>query len=81
MIAGRLWSAIQVSTAAGVCAVMDLVLEHPERYRGLVTQESFRLPEILANRFGSHLAAGGSKEVSAEVVLRGAPGHQRALPS
>ncbi len=81
MIAGRLWSAIQVSTAAGVCAVMDLVLEHPERYRGLVTQESFRLPEILANRFGSHLAAGGSKEVSAEVVLRGAPGRQRALPS
>jgi len=80
MIAGRLWSAIQVSTAAGVCAVMDLVLEHPERYRGLVTQESFRLPEILANRFGSHLAAGGSKEVSAEVVLRGAPGRQRALP-
>lgn len=80
MIAGRLWSAIQVSTAAGVCAVMDLVLEHPERYRGLVTQESFRLPEILANRFGSHLAAGGSKDVSAEVVLRGAPGHQRALP-
>jgi saccharopine dehydrogenase-like NADP-dependent oxidoreductase len=81
MIAGRLWSAIQVSTAAGVCAVMDLVLERPERYRGLVTQESFRLPEILANRFGSHLAAGGSKEVSAEVVLRGAPGRQRALPS
>jgi saccharopine dehydrogenase-like NADP-dependent oxidoreductase len=81
MIAGRLWSAIQVSTAAGVCAVMDLVLEHPERYRGLVTQESFRLPEILANRFGSHLAAGGSKDVSAEVVLRGAPGRQRALPS
>lgn len=79
MIAGRLWSAIQVSTAAGVCAVMDLVLEDPQRYRGLVTQESFRLPEILANRFGRHLAAGGSKEVSADVVLRGAPGRQRVL--
>src|SRR5579864_947226 len=55
MIAGRLWSAIQVSTAAGVCAVMDLVLEQPKRYRGLVTQESFRLPEILGNRFGRYL--------------------------
>ena len=81
MIVGRLWSAIQVSTAAGVCAVLDLVLANPERYRGLVTQESFRLPEILGNRFGQHLAAGGSKEISAQVVLRGAPGRQRALSS
>jgi saccharopine dehydrogenase-like NADP-dependent oxidoreductase len=81
VIAGRLWSAIQVSTAAGICAVLDLVLAHPERYRGLITQESFRLPEILANRFGQHLAAGGSKEVSSEVVLRGTPGHQRVLAS
>jgi saccharopine dehydrogenase-like NADP-dependent oxidoreductase len=79
MIAGRLWSAIQVSTAAGVCAVLDLVLADPERYRGLVAQESFRLAEILGNRFGAHLAAGGSKEISAQVVLRGAPGRQRAL--
>jgi saccharopine dehydrogenase-like NADP-dependent oxidoreductase len=79
LIAGRLWSAIQVSTAAGVCAVLDLVLAEPERHHGLVTQESFRLPDILANRFGSHLAAGGSKDISAEVVVSGSPGRQRAL--
>jgi saccharopine dehydrogenase-like NADP-dependent oxidoreductase len=78
IIAGRLWSAIQVSTAAGLCAVLDLVLRHPERHRGLVTQESFRLPDILADRFGRHLAAGGSKDVSADVVLSGAPGRQRS---
>lgn len=79
MIAGRLWSAIQVSTASGVCAVLDLVLTHPERHRGLVTQESFRLPDILSNRFGRHLAAGSSKDLSGDVVLSGAPGSQRAL--
>ena len=79
MIAGRLWSAIQVTTASGVCAVLDLVLTHPERHRGLVTQESFRLPDILSNRFGRHLAAGSSKDLSGDVVLSGAPGSQRAL--
>jgi saccharopine dehydrogenase-like NADP-dependent oxidoreductase len=78
IIAGRLWSAIQVSTASGLCAVLDLVLTHPNRYRGLVNQESFRLPEILANRFGKHLAAGGSKDVSADVIVSGTVGRQRA---
>ena len=78
IIAGRLWSAIQVSTASGLCAVLDLVLTHPQRRTGLVTQESFRLPDILANRFGRHLAAGGSKDISGDVVVSGAPGRQRA---
>ncbi|HEY4974602.1 MAG TPA: saccharopine dehydrogenase C-terminal domain-containing protein [Steroidobacteraceae bacterium] len=78
IIAGRLWSAIQVSTAAGLCAVLDLVVTHPERRAGLVTQESFRLPDILANRFGRHLAAGGSKDISGDVVVSGAPGRQRS---
>jgi len=54
------------------------VLMHPERRVGLVTQESFRLPDILANRFGRHLAAGGSKEISSDVVVSGAPGRQRS---
>jgi saccharopine dehydrogenase-like NADP-dependent oxidoreductase len=79
MIAGRLWSAIQVTTASGVCAVLDLVLTRPDRHHGLVTQESFRLPDILANRFGRNLAAGSSKDISGDVVLSGAPGSQRAL--
>ena len=78
IIAGRLWSAIQVSTASGLCAVLDLVLTHRQRRTGLVTQESFRLPDILANRFGCHLAAGGSKDISADVVVSGAPGRQRS---
>ena len=44
IIARRLWSAIQVTTAAGIAAVVDLVLSHPGRYQGLVTQEPSGCP-------------------------------------
>jgi saccharopine dehydrogenase-like NADP-dependent oxidoreductase len=77
LIAGRLWSAIQVTTAAGITAVVDLVLERQGRYSGFVAQEQFRLTDILANRFGRYYAPGGSKHVSSEVVASGEVGHQR----
>ncbi len=77
VIAGRLWSAIQVTTAAGVTAVVDLVLESRGRYRGFVAQERFRLTDILANRFGRHYAPGGTKHLSGELVVAGKVGHQR----
>jgi saccharopine dehydrogenase-like NADP-dependent oxidoreductase len=77
MIAGRLWSAIQVTTAAGITAVVDLVLREPGRYHGFVRQEDFSLVDVLANRFGRHYADGGSKDVSARMVAAGQTGHQR----
>jgi saccharopine dehydrogenase-like NADP-dependent oxidoreductase len=77
VIAGRLWSAIQVTTAAGITAVVDLVLEHKGHYGGFVAQEQFRLADILANRFGRYYAPGGSKQLSGEVVASGKAGHQR----
>ena len=77
VIAGRLWSAIQVTTAAGITAVVDLVLANPARYRGFVRQEDFALTDVLANRFGRHYATGGSKDVSARVIASGQTGHQR----
>jgi saccharopine dehydrogenase-like NADP-dependent oxidoreductase len=49
-IKGKLWSAIQVTTASSVCGVMDLVLRAPRR--GFVTQESILLHDFLANDFG-----------------------------
>jgi saccharopine dehydrogenase-like NADP-dependent oxidoreductase len=79
LIAGRLWSAIQVTTAAGITAVVDLVFNSPDRYHGFVAQENFRLPEILANRFGRYYAPGGTKDISSEVVVSGKAGHQRQL--
>jgi hypothetical protein len=77
VIAGRLWSAIQVTTAAGISAVVDLVLESKGRYSGFVPQEQFRLTEILANRFGRYYAPGGTKHLSGELVVAGKVGHQR----
>jgi saccharopine dehydrogenase-like NADP-dependent oxidoreductase len=79
LIAGRLWSAIQVSTAAGITAVVDLTLQHPGEYGGFVAQEQFRLGAILSNRFGRHYASGGTKDISAEVVVSGKAGKQRRL--
>lgn len=53
-IHGLEWSAIQVSTASGICAVIDLVLGEANEYRGLVLQENFHLSAVLANRFGQY---------------------------
>jgi saccharopine dehydrogenase-like NADP-dependent oxidoreductase len=78
-IAGRLWSAIQVTTASGICAVVDLVLGSEGRHRGFVRQEDFRLLDVLQNRFGRHYASTEGKEVSAHMVVSGEVGHQRAL--
>jgi saccharopine dehydrogenase-like NADP-dependent oxidoreductase len=52
-VKGRLWSAIQVTTASSLCCVVDLVLSCPDRYRGFVTQESIPLKDFLANDFGA----------------------------
>jgi saccharopine dehydrogenase-like NADP-dependent oxidoreductase len=77
-ILGRLWSAIQVTTAAGITAVVDLVLARPANYRGFVRQEQFRLPDVLANRFGSWYRHGTDKSVSARVMVEGKAGKQRS---
>ncbi len=79
VIAGRLWSAIQVTTASGITAVVDLVLGGAGKHRGFVAQEHFSLPAILANRFGRYYASGGTKDVSSEAVVSGKAGTQRKL--
>lgn len=55
-ISGLDWSAIQVSTASGICAVVDLVLGQANEYSGLILQENFKLNDILQNRFGRYYA-------------------------
>ena len=55
-IADTKWSAIQVSTAASLCAVVDIVLENPEKYHGFIYQEEIPLNKFLKNRFGHYLA-------------------------
>jgi len=45
-------SAIQITTAAGVCAALDLFRAGRLPRAGFIRQESIALPEFLANRFG-----------------------------
>lgn len=54
-IHGLMWSAIQISTASGLCAIVDLVMSNPDGFQGLVLQEQFVLSDVLANRFGQYL--------------------------
>jgi saccharopine dehydrogenase-like NADP-dependent oxidoreductase len=53
---GRLMSAIQVTTACGICAMMDLLVERKLPQKGFVRQEEARLSEFLSNRFGRYYA-------------------------
>ena len=46
-------SAIQITTAAGICAAVDLFREGQLPQRGFIRQEQVGLPAFLANRFGS----------------------------
>ncbi|HEX4044661.1 MAG TPA: saccharopine dehydrogenase C-terminal domain-containing protein [Gammaproteobacteria bacterium] len=55
-IEGFRWSAIQLTTASEVCAVIDLVFQNPEKYSGLVRQEQFTLEDIVSNQFGQYYA-------------------------
>ena len=45
-------SAIQITTAAGICAALDLFREGKLPQRGFIRQEQVELPDFLANRFG-----------------------------
>jgi saccharopine dehydrogenase-like NADP-dependent oxidoreductase len=46
-------SAIQITTAAGICAAVDLFREGVLPQRGFIRQEQVPLPAFLANRFGA----------------------------
>ena len=51
---GQLFSAIQVTTAAGICAMLDLLHAGKLPRSGFIRQEQVRLKDFLANRFGSN---------------------------
>ena len=46
-------SAFQITTAAGICAAVDLFCAGALPQRGFIRQEQIELPAFLANRFGS----------------------------
>ncbi|MBM3547637.1 MAG: saccharopine dehydrogenase family protein [Alphaproteobacteria bacterium] len=51
-IAGVTRSAIQITTAAGLCTMVDLLMAGKLPKRGFVRQEQASLADVLANRFG-----------------------------
>ena len=55
-IQGRQLNAIQLTSAAGACAMVDLLLAGRLPQRGFVRQEEAPLDEFLANRFGRYFA-------------------------
>jgi saccharopine dehydrogenase-like NADP-dependent oxidoreductase len=53
-ISGENWSAIQITTAASLCAVLDLFVQGTLPRRGFVRQEDVDFDAFIANRFGRH---------------------------
>ena len=46
----------EITTAAGICAMVDLLVQGKLPQSGFVRQEQAALPDFLANRFGSYYA-------------------------
>ncbi|GAB4140172.1 MAG: saccharopine dehydrogenase family protein [Planctomycetota bacterium] len=55
-IDGENWSGIQITTAAGVCGVVDLLAAGKLPQQGLVRMEQVPYAEFVKNRFGSYYA-------------------------
>ena len=53
-VGDRLMSAIQITTATGICAMVDLLVEGKLPQKGFVKQEQAKLSDFLANRFGKY---------------------------
>lgn len=49
---GYPWSAMQVTTASSVAAVVDIILEKQDKYHGYTCQENLDFQQFINNRFG-----------------------------
>ncbi len=58
-IDGKIRSGIQITTASGICAVLDLLATGKLRDNGLVRQEEISFEDFIENRFGANFAAAG----------------------
>lgn len=55
--AGQQWSAIQITTAAGICTAVDLHRTGKLPQSGFIRQEQISLDDFLGNQFGRHFAS------------------------
>lgn len=51
---GKRWSAIQITTASGICTVMDLMATGKLPQKGFIRQEDVNFKDFITNRFGCH---------------------------
>jgi saccharopine dehydrogenase-like NADP-dependent oxidoreductase len=58
-VGGVMRSAIQITTAAGICATLDLLTEGALPQKGFIRQEEIGLARFLDNRFGAIYADDG----------------------
>ena len=77
VISGRLWSAIQVTTASGLCAVLDLVFARPKSIAGSCGRNSSRCRRCSRTGSARYFSDQSSKDVSLRLVAAGKTGHQR----
>ena len=64
-IGGVMRSAIQITTAAGICAALDLLASGHLPQSGFIRQEDIALDRLLANRFGRHYAQTEAAHIAA----------------
>jgi saccharopine dehydrogenase-like NADP-dependent oxidoreductase len=80
-IGGENWSAIQLTTAAGICATLDLHVAGRLPHRGFVRQEQVNFDEFLANRFGRHYDSQIATRFSSLAVAGGATTRETIDPN
>ncbi|HKU95859.1 MAG TPA: saccharopine dehydrogenase family protein [Vineibacter sp.] len=76
---GQTHSAIQLTTASGICAVLDLLAAGKIPARGFVRQEDVALDAFLSNRFGRLYATPDDRLAAAGTLAAAvSPSHQPA---
>jgi saccharopine dehydrogenase-like NADP-dependent oxidoreductase len=65
-IDGEPWSAIQLTTAAGICAALDLFVQGKLPAQGFVRQEQMAFDDFIENRFGNRYRAHAKTRFSRE---------------
>jgi len=64
-MSGKFYSAIQITTAASICTVLDLLMSNEIPTQGFVRQEEIGLETFLQNRFGRYYRTDKSLHLAA----------------
>ncbi len=68
-INNKQWSAIQITTAAGICAVLDLLAEGKIPQTGFIKQEDICFESFINNRFGQYYSKSAIADKATSTTL------------